>query len=556
MAPGLPFSLRSPRKTHHLRRGSASKIVIGVLAAIGMIAAGFWLFSGGETEGADQPMLTAVSRGPYELVVVEQGEVDSSNNVEIRCEVKARGTSGTAIIEVIPEGTLVNEGDLLVQLDASSLDRDRDTQQIAVNTTLATMVQAESTLEAAKVAKEEYLQGAYKQEEQLVLSEIFVAEENLKRSQLSVESGERLAAKGLVTSLQLDGDRFAVEKSRNELDSAKTKLKVLQEFTRRKNLIQFDSDIKTAEVKFANEKKNYEVELKKLDDIEQQIAKCTIRAPQHGQVVYANVTSSRGGSSEFVVEPGSLVREQQVIVRLPDPTQMQVKARINESRITLVRPEMPVAIRIDAFGDEPLDGQVKKVNQYAEPTSWFGSQVKEYATFIDILDPPPGIRPGLTAEVRIHVEDRSDTLQIPVQALYEHKGHTFCLVKKGMRYETREVKFESTNDKTVALNPGVLDEGEQVVLNPRKHSDKLALPHLPDPPTREQRVASRGGDKKGGAPRTEKGGGGPSAAATAVNTSPEGASAKGARSEKGGVSDKGLKGLGKSESSASSGVSE
>ncbi len=488
----MPSLICSPSACFRRHRTGSTfvAIVIFLVAAAGIGASVWYLSSTGE-DAFEEPMLAKVERGPYELVVIEQGEVESSNNVEIRCEVKSRGTSGTSILEVAAEGAQVNEGDLLVKLDASVLERELDTQQIAVNTSYGMMVQAGNTLEASNVAREEYLQGAYKQEEQLVLSEIFVAEENLKRAQLSVESGERLAAKGLVTTLQLDGDRFAVEKARNELDSAKTKVKVLRELTRKKMLIQFDSDIKTAEVKFENEKKNHEVERKKLQDIEVQIARCTILAPQAGQVVYANIVSSRGGSAEFVVEAGALVRESQVIIRLPDPRQMQVKAKINESRITQVRPEMPASIRIDAFGEDTLEGWVTKVNQYAEPSGWSGSQAKEYATIINIVDPPAGIRPGLTAEVRIHIEKRQDALQIPVQALYEFKNHMFCLVKKDGRWETREVVFDSSNDKTVVLKPGSLDEGEQVVLNPRKHSHRLQLPDLPDPSTVEDRLAAK-----------------------------------------------------------------
>ncbi|NTV74722.1 MAG: hypothetical protein HGA66_11005, partial [Holophaga sp.] len=55
-------------------------------------------------------LLVEVIRGPYEHFVLEQGEVESSNNVEVRCEVKNRSGSNnpsTTILDVIPEGTSV-----------------------------------------------------------------------------------------------------------------------------------------------------------------------------------------------------------------------------------------------------------------------------------------------------------------------------------------------------------------------------------------------------------------------------------------------------------------
>jgi hypothetical protein len=186
------------------------------------------------------------------------------------------------------------------------------------------------------------------------------------------------------------------------------------------------------------------------------------------------VYSSRG-SSEFVVEPGSPVRERQEILRLPDPKQMQVTAKITESQVNLLKEGMSASIRVEALGDEELEGRVVKVNEYAEPSSFWSSSSKEYKTIIQITDPPPYIRSGLTAEIRIRVEQRADALQIPVQAILEKNDRTFCLVRKGDEYETREVRFSSTNDKVVALEESEdgLVQGEQIVLDPRQHVEKF-----------------------------------------------------------------------------------
>jgi hypothetical protein len=213
--------------------------------------------------------------------------------------------------------------------------------------------------------------------------------------------------------------------------------------------------------------------LNKLKDIEEQIGLCYVTAPQDGQVVYANVMSSRS-SSEFVVEAGASVRERQEIIRLPDPKNMQVKATINESRVNLIKEGMRSTIRIDALGDELFDGVVTKVNKYAEPGNWWSSTAKEYATEIKILNPPPQIRAGLTAEVRICVEKSDQVLQIPVQAILEHEGQTFCLVKQGDSYQTHRVEIASSNDQVVALDESVADvpqPNEEIVLNPRQYRD-------------------------------------------------------------------------------------
>ncbi|MCU0876439.1 MAG: HlyD family efflux transporter periplasmic adaptor subunit, partial [Pirellulaceae bacterium] len=247
-----------------------------------------------------------------------------------------------------------------------------------------------------------------------------------------------------------------------------------------KMLKTFDSDIATAEAKVGAEQSSLQLEQSNLAEIDDQISKCTIRAPSAGQVVYVNKYDSRGGSAEFVVEAGATVRERQPIIRLPNSNEMQIKATVNEARITLVRPGLPVTIRVDALKGKLLEGEVIRVNQYAEPGGWSSGNVKRYASYIKIKDPPPELRSGMNAEVRIHVERKSDVLQVPVQAVAEYKGHYFSLVKNGDNFETREVKVGSSNDTVVTINGG-LSESEFVVMNPRSAGTLLQLPDdLPD----------------------------------------------------------------------------
>ena len=498
-APHSREKLRSTRLflgvKHSQRSGKFLFNAISGLTVLGITAAVVWAVFFREVKPVEGsgPIVNTVSQGAYEFVVTEQGEIENSSNIELRCEVKSRNNGGVTILEVVPEGTLVQKGDVLVRLDSSSLDLERVQQQITCNTSNSLVIQARNTLEAAKISRIEYLEGTFKQEEKLILAEVFVAEQALRSAQLALESAQRLAAKNIVNPLQLEGAQFAVDKARNELEAAQTKLEVIRKYTREKMLKQFDSDIATSEAKLSAEENSYQLELDKLKDVERQIAGCTILAPAAGQVVYANKFSSgrSGSTAEFVVEAGATVREQQPLIRLPDSNLMHVKALINEARITLVRPGMPVTIRVDAITDELLRGEVTKVNQYAEPGGWSSGNVKKYAAFIRIFDPPTALRSGMNAEVRIHVESRPDAIQVPVQALAEVKGHYFCMVKNGDNYETREVSIGSTNDKTAVIEKG-LQSGELVVMNPRGYPDRLQLPAIADEPTAA--IASRGAD--------------------------------------------------------------
>jgi HlyD family secretion protein len=437
------------------------------------------------------PMMHTVGRGKFVHDVIERGNVESANNVEIRCEVESHG-AGTMILWVIPEGTYVTPDpdwkqedhpgeeppDLLVRLDSSSLEDQLTKQQITCNSSAAAVVSAESNLETAKIGKEEYIKGKYEQAKLTIESKIFVAKEELRKAEDTLEFNKEQLALGYVSELAVQASEFAVEKTKKDLLEAETDLKVLEEYTKRKQVGELDAAIAIAQARLESERHSHQLDEEQLQEFQDQIDKCAVRAPQPGQVVYANITDRRGGS-EVVIEEGTMLRERQVIIRLPDPKDMQVKARINEARVAMVKAGMPTSIRLDAFPDLRLHGVVEKVSEYPLPSAWYAGNVKEYETIIKINDFPEGLqmRAGMTAEVRIRVEQLDDALTVPVQAILEHGQKHYCVVRDGEALKAKEVVIGSTNDKDVVIQEGV-QEGDRVVMGAALYRDKLGLPKV------------------------------------------------------------------------------
>ena len=468
---------KSPKNHRQANVWVGLLICIIFIAAIG--GAGYvFLDSGGARVNSDDLITQVARRGPFDHIVLEQGEVESSSNTEIVCDVKSRGTSGTAILWVIDEGARVKKGQKLVELDSSELELRLKEQKIQVITAEARLATSLANVEQAKISREEYLEGVYKTAEKEIFSLKAVAEQKLRIARLNSQSSERLVAKGLLNALTLEANQFSVADAQNQLDVAESKLKVLQNLTKQKMLVQFDSGIEAAEASLSATQSELMEETSELDDIIEQIGNCVMMAPADGVVVHANRYSSRGGSAEFVVEAGATVRERQEIIRLPDPSLMQVKCKINESRITLITEGMAARIEIDAIPGMKLTGRVVKVNRYAEPGSFFSSSIKEYATIVEIIDPPENIRTGMTAEVQIFVEQHDDALQIPIEGLYEHGPDMYSLVMKGPdEFVTSKIKIQATNDKMASVDAGLNDD-DVVILNLRDHLDLMELPEI------------------------------------------------------------------------------
>ncbi|MDV6032079.1 MAG: HlyD family efflux transporter periplasmic adaptor subunit [Phycisphaera sp. RhM] len=507
------------------RRGGALGAVIACLVVAGILGGiGYALFFGSGDGSTTGELITAnVVKGPFDHIVLEQGEIESSSNIAVVCLVKSRGsgTGGTSILWVIDEGARVEKGDKLVELDSSQLEQTLNEDKIRVIAAEANVTTAKAQVEQAKIARQEYLEGVFMTDERAIQNEKLIAEQDLVKAQKALESSQRLVAKGLIKSLQLDADKFAVAKARNELEAAEGRLRVLQNLTKKKMLVQFDSDIESAQAQLtAYESELLEQQIQ-LADTKEQIKNCILTAPASGVVVHANKYSSRGGNAEFVVEAGASVRERQEIIYLPDPTKMQVKSRVNESRITLIREGMAVKISVSSIPGLTLKGRVTKVNRYAEPSSFTSSGIKEYAVLIDILNPPENIRTGMTAEVQIFVQQLEDAIQIPIQGLYEHDNRMFALIKEGPEsFRTTKVSIGATNDTMATIQDG-LKEGESVVLNLRQHLDLMDLPEVSADDNSEMReiadvdpntkpIEIEDGPTDGGGGR--KGGGGPGGA--------------------------------------------
>ena len=121
------------------RRAIAAAVV--VIAAVMFYA----IWNARRSDAQDYPV-TDVQRGPLTISLVESGSIQNSRNAIVKNEVPGN----TTIIFLIPEGTHVKKGDLLVELDSSQLDDNRTKQQIIVMNAEAAYIRARENLEVVR----------------------------------------------------------------------------------------------------------------------------------------------------------------------------------------------------------------------------------------------------------------------------------------------------------------------------------------------------------------------------------------------------------------------
>ncbi|GHT23144.1 hypothetical protein FACS189419_06700 [Planctomycetales bacterium] len=425
------------------------------------------------TVKVEPPQMTYVKKETFTHEILERGSVESASNIDVACEVESG--NGITIITVVPEGTIVKKGDLLVELDSSELREKVTTQQIAVLTSKADLAQAEADVQTAELTLKEYIEGTYKQNQKTYENDIFKAEEDVRTKEDSLAFYKRLLERGYVTDAKVDTDIIDLDKAKNELSIAKLKLHVLDNYTKEKSVVEYQAKIEASKSKRTSKQQSLRIDEEKLKHLEKVLGLCKIYAPQNGQVVYF---MPRWGGDEDIIKEGKKVYERQVIIRLPDLSQMQVKGLVNEATVRLVKEGQKATVRLEAFPNKVFDGTVKTVNDYPEPSNWMGGNMsKEYSTTITVNNPPDGIKTGLTAEAKITVNVINDALVLPVQAVLEHGGKTYVVTFQDGKWDKVEIQSGASNGKEVVILDG-LKENDSVVLGAAVHRDKINLPKV------------------------------------------------------------------------------
>src|SRR5687768_11086058 len=127
---------------------------------------------------------------------------------------------------------------------------------------------------------------------------------------------------------------------------------------------------------------------------------------------------------------------------------MQVKLSVHESVVKKVQAGQTATMQVEALSNQLLHGKVKTIASVAQNDGWRGGGVKEYQTqvSIDNLPKDAGLRPGMTAEVKILIKTVENALTVPVQAVTEFDSEHVAYVAGAGGLERRKLKVGESNE--------------------------------------------------------------------------------------------------------------
>lgn len=449
-------SAKESKAPKGLKWQKAAIIGLGLLLAVGAAA---YLSSGASLEDTSARLTHVIARGDLTVSVTEVGNLESAKNHEIKCRVKGE----TTVIWIIEAGAIVKAGDVLVRLDAAAIEDKINEQKIKYQTALSTYAQSETDVATASVNIQEYLEGTYRTDKQTLLKDIEVAKADLLKAQDVAAFARKLVRKGYISELQLKSDESGAERKKIELELLDTKMDALERFTKVKKVKELEGILKAKEAKLASDKASLDLEKARLDREEMQLGLCTIVAETSGMVIFPKVESWR---EQPAVERGAKVREDQILLMIPDLTSMQLKVGAHEAIVSRIKAGMKSNVTLQEM---VLSGEVQSVASVASQSGWWnGNQIK-YDTIIKLGD-AKGLKPGMSGSAEVIIAQYQDELLIPVAAVLELEGQFYCWVKTSEGYRRRRLDLAGSDDKFIVVTGGV-SEGDEVVLNPRSFVD-------------------------------------------------------------------------------------
>lgn len=473
-----------------------NKLLFGVVAVVIVVIAVFYSKNDDNNE-LQEAILVSVKKGPLVINVTEAGSIKPQEQIILKSAVEGR----RAIIYIIPEGSFVKKGDLLVELDVSELETKRADQEIVVqNAEAGKLIKADDLIVAQNQAKadielaelkvrfaredlQKYIKGEYPKNLSEAEGNIKLAEEELERARDKMEWSKKLYDEKYLSETEMRGDELSWKRSELNLKTAKGNLDLLQNYTYKRQVAQLESDLSQAEMSLERTKRKanasvssaeaslrakeleYTRQMERLKHYERQVSNAKIYAPMDGLVIYATSANNRWGNREPLSE-GIEVYERNDLIYLPTASSFQAEVDVHESNLKKIVPGLSVRVRVDA-AQNTFDGVVSHVSPLPDAHKmWQNPDLKVYKTIIKLTGGGESLKSGMNCVANIVIEQFEETLYIPLHCVVKEEGESVVyVINKEGKPEKRKVELGLDNNLFVQVIGGV-SEGELVMENP------------------------------------------------------------------------------------------
>ena len=332
------------------------------LLALAIAGGGWYWYQSRNDDAQLRYRVAKVERGPLAAVVVASGTLNAVTTVQVGSQISGQ------VKEIFADfNTAVKKDQVIARIDPATFE-------LRVN-------QARADLDAAAGAVEVARSGLTAQQAEVGRVKLTLAD-----AQRDVERKKQLVDKKFISPAELDKAVVVLETTREQLKAVQAQIKVseAQVTSARAAVKQRESLLRQAQV-----------------DLERTI----IRAPVDGTVILRNVDAGQTVAASLQAPVLFTIAQ--------DLRDMQVETAIDEADVGRLRVGMAASFAVDAFPRRSFAGEIRQIRKSPQNVQ----NVVSYTVVISAANPDLALLPGMTANVRIAVENRTNTLKIPNAAL-------------------------------------------------------------------------------------------------------------------------------------------
>ncbi len=396
----------------------------GILILVGLVAVLAFAFT--KRDAAESyDLMVRPETGPFVATVTTTGELQAKSSVKIYGPSNARKARiyEMSLLELVAEGTVVEKGDFVAELDRSDLNskiKDADVE-LQKARSLFTQTRLDTSLTLSK-AREERINLRYSMEEAKLRKDESIYEPPSVRRSAEID----------------------YEKAQRAYD---------------RSLVNYNTQVEQAIAKMQEVEAELTKEQRGREELVTLSEGFTINAPENGMVIY-----KRDWGGQKLTAGGKVSAWDPVVATLPDLSVMESRTYVNEVDIQKVRVGQRVEIGLDADPEKQLHGEVTEIANIGEQRP--NSDAKVFEVKIVLAESDSTLRPAMTTSNVITTAEIENALFIPLETVHAEDLIRFVYVREGGRTVKREVKLGLMNDNQVVVDAGLTTDHEIFLSTP------------------------------------------------------------------------------------------
>ncbi len=471
------------------------KWIVGLLVVAGLAFGGWYYY-----QNVYLPQQTAAAEPAFETMVVNRGPIDATVNAtgsiepESQLSLQFRNPGRVANV-LVSEGQAVEEGQLLAELETTDLalavaqaqvnlkiaeaqlakletppdEDDILAAQAAVEVAQSSVAGAEAGLAAARASYGDLFAETSAAQRQVNEANLRQAEVNLRQAQSAYDQVKERADIGtLPQSQQLQSATLAYEVALAQADLAETDPTGAQTAAGLNQIAQGELGVRQAQANLIQAQNNLSTLLEGPSDEDLEIARAQVQQARISQLSAENslanaqlVAPIDGVVSVINVRQGELYSGALPAITLSNLDTFHMDVLVDEIDVRQVAVGQPVTIRVDAFGDEELTGQVTQIAPTADNVA--GVIAYQVTIVPDATELP--LRAGMSATASITTADVPDAVLVPNRFITIDRDSGLAYVYRVVAGSPalQEVTMGLRNERESQIVAG-LNEGDEVAL--------------------------------------------------------------------------------------------